>query len=54
VLHVAGSLFHDIRQARALGSARLGSTAAASVPEDVDPATVFPTSLRSRMPSSVP
>lgn len=43
VLHVAGSLFHDIRPARALGFPTAWiNRRNESVPEDLDPETVFP------------
>lgn len=43
VLHVAGSLYHDIRPARALGFATAWiNRRNEPVPEDVDPESVFP------------
>jgi len=43
VLHVAGSLYHDIRPARALGFPTVWiNRRNEPVPEDVDPDTVFP------------
>jgi 2-haloalkanoic acid dehalogenase type II len=43
VLHVAGSLFHDIRPARELGFTTVWiNRRNEPVPEDVDPACVFP------------
>jgi 2-haloalkanoic acid dehalogenase type II len=43
VLHVAGSLFHDVRPARALGFATAWiNRRGEPVPDDVDPGSVFP------------
>ena len=43
VLHVAGSLFHDVRPARALGfSTAWINRRREPLPEDVDPGSVFP------------
>lgn len=43
ILHVAGSLHHDIRPARALGFATAWiNRRSEPVPDDLDPATVFP------------
>src|SRR5262245_16333602 len=42
VLHIAGSLFHDVRPARSLGFGTAWiNRRGEPVPEDVDPATVF-------------
>jgi 2-haloalkanoic acid dehalogenase type II len=43
ILHVAGSLFHDIRPAQALGFSTVWiNRRGEAVPEDLDPASVYP------------